>query len=202
MYCGDCGHRISVQPRRKRDNRCYTICNYYRTYMKQKLCTTHSNNYDKLEKTVINFLTEMCLSYIDQDKIKSAVLNVLKESSKFNNKEPLEILTNDIKQINDNLDTIYIDYLNKKITEEQFERIKIKLEQELIIRQKKYSELDNDINDTINEEYKNKIIIEYINKFLSMKELSRELIINLIDKIEIFEDKTINIYLTFKNNSV
>lgn len=202
MYCGDCGHRISVQPRRKRDNRCYTICNYYRTYMKQKLCTTHSNNYDKLEKTVINFLTEMCLSYIDQDKIKSAVLNVLKESSKFNNKEPLEILTNDIKQINDNLDTIYIDYLNKKITEEQFERIKIKLEQELIIRQKKYSELDNDINDTINEEYKNKIIIEYINKFLSMKEFSRELIINLIDKIEIFEDKTINIYLTFKNNSV
>ena len=35
-----------------------------------------------------------------------------------------------------------------------------------------------------------------------MKEFSRELIINLIDKIEIFEDKTINIYLTFKNNSV
>ena len=41
------------------------------------------------------------------------------------------------------------------------------------------------------------MIIEYINKFLSMKEPSRELIINLIDKIEIFEDKTINIKVTF-----
>ncbi len=33
LYCGDCGHRISVESRRK-DNRCYTTCNYYRTYMK------------------------------------------------------------------------------------------------------------------------------------------------------------------------
>lgn len=53
--------------------------------------------------------------------------------------------------------------------------------------------LNININGTINEESKNKMIDEYITKFLSMKELSRELIINLIDKIEIFEDKTINI---------
>ena len=54
----------------------------------------------------------------------------------------------------------------------------------------------------MNEEIKNKIIIKYVNKFLSMKDPNRELIINLIDRIEIFEDKTITIYLTFNNNSV
>lgn len=53
------------------------------------------------------------------------------------------------------------------------------------------------MNDAINEESKNKIIVEYINKFLSMKKPSRELIINLIDKIEIFEDKTINVKVNF-----
>ena len=37
------------------------------------------------------------------------------------------------------------------------------------------------------------MINEYINKFLSMKEPSRELIINLIDRIEIFEDKRVDI---------
>ena len=41
------------------------------------------------------------------------------------------------------------------------------------------------------------MINEYINKFLSMNEPSRELIINLIDKIEIFDDKTINIKVSF-----
>jgi len=59
--------------------------------------------------------------------------------------------------------------------------------------------LNNDIKDNINEEFKNKMINEYINKFLSMKEPSRELIINLIDKIEIFEDKTINIKVSFNS---
>lgn len=199
LYCGNCGHRISITARRKKDNRCYTICNYYRTYMKQKICTTHSNNYEKLEKVIINSLTNMCLNYINKEKIKNDILNNLTEDNMLKNKKELDMLTKDIKQINDNLDIIYIDKLNKKITEEQFERVKVKLENDLNIKQKRYNELNNSINDNINEESKNKMINEYINKFLSMKEPSRELIINLIDKIEIFEDKTINIKVSFNN---
>ena len=165
--------------------------------MKQKLCTTHSNNYDELEKVIVKSLSEMCLNYINKDKIKNSTLNNLKDDNKLTNKKELEILTNDIRQINDNLDIIYIDKLNKKITEEQFKRVKLKFENELNIKQKKYSELNNSINDNINEESKNKMVVEYINKLLSMKEPSRELIINLIDKIEIYEDKTINIKVSF-----
>lgn len=197
LYCGNCGHRISIQSRRKKDNRCYTICNYYRTYMKKRLCTTHSNNYDELEQAIINSLTEKCLEFINKDKIKNIILNNLDENSNNNSKKDLEVLTSDIKQINDNLDIIYIDKLNKKITEEQFERVKVKLENELNIKQKKYNDLNNTINNNINEKSRNKMIIEYINKFLSMKETSRELIINLIDKVEIFEDKAINIKVSF-----
>ncbi len=197
LYCGDCGHRISITSRRKKDNRCYTICNYYRTYRKKKLCTTHSNNYDELEKIIINSLTKMCFNYISKDKIKNNVLSNLDKNNKVNNKTELEILNNDIKQINDNLDDIYIDKLNKKITGEQFERVKLQLENQLSIKQKKYNDLNDNINDTINEKSKNKIIVEYINKFLSMKEPNRELIINLVDRIEIFEDKNIDIKVSF-----
>ena len=141
----------------------------------------------------------MCLSYINKDKVKNDVLNNITEDTKLNDKKELETLTNDIKQINDNLDIIYIDKLNNKITEEQFERVKAKLGNELDIKQERYNELTNNINDNINEETKNKMISEYINKFLSMKEPSRELIINLIDKIEVFDDKTINIKVNFNN---
>ena len=104
LYCGDCGHRISIPARRKKDNRCYTICNYYRTYMKQRLCTTHSNNYDELENVIISSLTEMCLNFINKDKIKRKVLNNLEESNKINDSKDLISLINDIEQIKDNLD--------------------------------------------------------------------------------------------------
>lgn len=199
LYCGDCGHRISIQARRKKDNRCYTICNYYRTYMKQKLCTTHSNNYDELEKAIMNSLTEICLNYMNKEEIKNNTLNNLTKDNKINNKKELETLTNDMKQINDNLDIIYIDKLNKKITEEQFERLKVKLENELKIKQKRYNEL-NHINNKFNEESRNKTLNGYMDKFLSMKEPNRELIVNLIDRIEIFGNKTINIKVSFSNN--
>lgn len=197
LYCGDCGHRISIQSRRKKDNKCYTICNYYRTYINKKVCTTHSNNYDELEKAIIQSLTEMCLKYIKKDKIKKAVLNSLNENDKVNNKKELDVLTNDIKQINDNLDFIYIDKLNKKITEQQYKRVKLKLENELVIKQKRYHEFKHLMNHMITEKKKNKMILEYIDRFLSMKEVSRGFIINLVDRIEILEDKTIHIHVSF-----
>lgn len=78
--------------------------NYYRTYMKQKLCTTNSNNYDELEKTIINSITNIDLNYINRDKIRNNVIINLNEDNKNNSKKELEILTNDIKQLNDNLD--------------------------------------------------------------------------------------------------
>ena len=43
------------------------------------------------------------------------------------------------------------------------------------------------------------IVEKYINKFLSLENPTRELIINLVEKIYIYQDKTIDIIFTFKN---
>ena len=199
LYCGNCGHRISVQARRKVDNRCYTICNYYRTYMKEKLCTLHCNNYDILEQAVIDSLKTSCINYINKNNIKNTVKCKLNDLDEINNKKEIDLLENEIKQINDNLDTTYIDKLNKIITEDQFNRVKIKLQNELNIKCDKLNRLkENDLVNMGNLK-KEKILNKYIDNFLEMKNPSRELIVNLIDKIEIFEDKKINVILSFKN---
>lgn len=196
LYCGDCGHRISVTSRRKKDNKHYTICNYYRTYMKQHFCTTHSNNYDVLEQVIIEELKMKCKEYIYKEKIKSNVLKNIKED---NNELELKGLKKEIDKLNEQLDEIYIDKLDKKISIEQFERVKEKLEGIIDVKNKKYQSLIINSNELKNIEYNNKIIDKYINKFLNMKNPSRELIVSLIDKIDIFEDKTINVKVTFTN---
>ena len=201
LYCGDCGHRISVQARRKRDNRAYTLCNYYRTYMKEHLCTAHSNNYDKLEDLILNSLREVCLKYLDKNKVRDSVLNNYKNNNINSSEKEIEVLSKDINQINDNLDNIYIDKLNKTITENQFNRVKSKLELELDRKITRLNELKNDNIDGINQDKINQKIEKYINKFLSMKNPSRELIICLIDRIDIYEDKRINIKFSFKNEN-
>ncbi len=197
LYCGDCGHRISVTPRRKKDNRCYTICNYYRSYMKKKLCTTHSNNYDTLEKIIISSLKELCLNYIDKKFIKEETLKNINKKDKTSVIKKINTLESEIKRINDNLDNIYLDKLNKKIPLEQFDRLSIRLNNELKLKTEKLIELNNIKSNQENNNINNKKIKEYINKFLSMDGLNRELIANLIDRIDIYEDKTINVKVTF-----
>ena len=44
-----------------------------------------------------------------------------------------------------------------------------------------------------------KQIEKYINEFLSLENPTRELIINLVEKIYIYQDKQIDIIFTFKN---
>ena len=190
LYCGECNHRISVSPRRKIDNRCYTVCNYYRTYLKQKVCTMHSNNYDILEDKILELLKEYCLKYMDKKSILNRVINT--NNDKQNNLKYIKNLEKEISNINDNLDSIYIDRLNKNISEEQFNRVKIKLETELNIKLDKIKELKKD------KTQNNKIDREnYIREVLELNNISRDIIVNLIDRIEIFEDKQINLILKF-----
>ena len=202
LYCGDCGHRISVQARRKKDNRAYTLCNYYRTYMKEHLCTAHSNNYDKLEEFILNNLREVCLKYLDKNKVRDSVINNYKNNNVNSNEKEIEVLSKDINQINDNLDNIYIDKLNKTITEDQFNRVKSKLELELDRKITRLNELKSDNINEMDQDKVNQKIEKYINKFLSMENPSRELITNLIDRIDIYEDKRINIKVSFTDNYI
>ena len=167
--------------------------------MKERLCTLHCNNYDILEQTVIDSLKTSCLNYINKNTIKNTVKNKLNDLNDVSGKREISLLEQEIKQINDNLDTIYIDKLNKVINEDQFNRVKIKLLWELNIKQEKLNNLIVDDTINIDNNRKEKLLNKYINDFLEMKEPSRELIVNLIDKIEIFEDKRINIILSFKN---
>ena len=197
LYCGDCGHRISVQARRKKDNKAYTLCNYYRTYMKEHLCTAHSNNYDKLEEEIINNLRCVCLKYLDKNKVKDFVINNYNNKNKDNSLKEIEILSKDINQINDNLDNIYIDKLNKTITEDQFNRVKSKLELELNRKITCLNEMKDLSISEVGADNNKKKIENYINKFLFMKNPSRELIVNLIDRIDIYEDKRIDVKLSF-----
>ena len=165
--------------------------------MKEHLCTTHSNNYDKLEEEIINNLRCVCLKYLDKNKVKDFVINNYNNKNKDNTLKEIEILSKDISQINDNLDNIYIDKLNKFITENQFNRVKSKLELELNRKITRLNEIKDLSISEVNEDKNKKKIENYINKFLSMKNPSRELIVNLIDRIDIYKDKRIDVKLSF-----
>lgn len=198
LYCGDCGHRISILVRRK-DNRRYTICNYYRTYIKKKVCTTHSNNYDTLEREIVLSLINICRERIDIDKIKKGILARVDNELKKNNKtSDSNKISKEIEKLKNNLDCIYMDKLNGVVDNELFIRIKKRLEGDLFSlnqRKKKLEKSDNLKNLKI-DKYDD-FVSNYLDRIFNNNDLSWEMIVNLIEKVNVFDDKSINVKVRF-----
>ena len=90
-----------------------------------------------------------------------------------------------------------MDRLKSIIDEEQYLRVSKNIKNEIDNNKKN---IDNLKNKQIEEnKIDNKQIEKYINEFLSLENPTRELIINLVEKIYIYQDKTIDIIFTFKN---
>ena len=164
--------------------------------MKQKLCTTHSNNYDELEEAIVKQLKRLCKKYIDKAWIKKNI-NLESMDHRIQVQNTIQNLTENLNQMTGYLDDIYIDKLHRKISEEQYIRVKEKLETNITTLKKQIGNLKKHLqySKTCNKQE----IEKYIDDFLSFENLSRELIVNLIDRIEVKSDKTIVIQVSFSS---
>ncbi|MDO5556913.1 MAG: recombinase family protein [Clostridia bacterium] len=196
LYCGDCKHRIIIRYQNK-TRRSYTTCDYYRTYSKYHVCTTHTNNYEILEKVILEQIEEVCKKYLDKNKIKDSLGNITFEDNILKITKQIESLELTNNKLTQNLDKTYMDMLKGIIDEEQYLRISENLKQEI---ENNKLDIDNFQNEKINENtIDNKKIEKYIDEFLSLEKPTRELIINLVEKIYIYQDKKVDIIFTFKN---
>lgn len=200
LYCKDCNHTIGIITSKDK-KRNYCICNYYLSHSKFKVCTPHSINYDKLENIILNELRKIYKEYINDFALKN---KINKELVKTNIKDKLlkeiNYLDIKIKQIINYLDESYLDKLENKIDIEQYNRITIKFKKELAkitIQKKDLSQKLERINKENNNK-ENEEILTRIDEFLFLKKPPRELLVNLIDRITITEDKTIEINYKFK----
>ena len=108
--------------------------------------------------------------------------------------ESLEITNN---KLTESLDKTYMDRLKGIIDEEQYLRVSENIKTEIDNNKKNIDNLKNESIES--NKIDNNQIEKYINEFLLLDNTTRELIINLVEKIYIYQDKTIYIIFTFKN---
>lgn len=200
LRCKECGHSIGVNNSSDKKRR-YCVCCYYTAHSKIGVCTPHSMNYDKLENAVLDEVKKICNEYIDDTDFENKIDEARKKT---------DIRTKIIKQINsvdlkiiqatNNIDNLYLDKLNGVITLEQHNRLVLKLKQELENLDIKKQELSKELEDlgTIDSKKEKEELVVRMKEFLSLKEPSRELLANLIDVINISEDKTVEINYKFR----
>lgn len=190
LVCYECKHKIGV--RGKKNGYMFMICNNYRRNSKLGLCTSHGFSYDALEKNILKYIKNLFLA-IDSEKIK---LNIKNNRTKQDYGKMLKQKQTEINLIKENIDRMYVDKLNNKISEEMYERLFDKLINEVKQKEKEYNELKIQKED--NRQDNSKEIEKIVKEFLKVEKPTPEIMKVIINKIEIHQDKQVDIYFNFK----
>ena len=195
LYCYECGHRITVNSPRKSDGRTYIACNYYRQYSKLNLCTSHGFNYDNLEDAVLRVCRKLfgCLNI---DYLKEIVNNNVFDNKLLDLKKDKARIEELISKGYNNIDKIYMDNIAGKIDDDMYKRVSDKIRDELSCNEKKLNDLDKMIDKCLivdNSKYDG-IFFD----FLKLLNPTRDIMIGLINKIEVHNDKVLDIYFNFR----
>ena len=208
MFCHECGHKIGVgNP--KRDSRpkekqyVYTYCNYYRKNSAYNKCTPHTMNYNNLEEQLLSIITSVCNKYINLIGYEDIVSKKRKTLNTYTDDLEKKIgrLEIDIKSIDVKIEKLYMDRLDDIITPDTYKKLTDKFEEQKNIKQKEIDELkisveeykrDNSIEELLETQT---IVKEYLK---TRKNPPRELILKIVDRIEIHQDKTVDLHFKLK----
>lgn len=196
IKCKECNHNIGVNLVRSKN---YCFCNYYRKYSKLNLCTSHSMPYQKLEDIVLKEVSEEYIKY----NLGAKFSNTLKNNDKLlvikkNIISLIEKTEEEIKVNENAIKELYIEKLRKKVEENIYNDVYFILNEEQRKLSNNLDMLKNDyeaVNKSEGEVYNYDKLIE---EFLLLKKPTRELLANIIEKIEIDEHKNIDIYYKFR----
>ena len=190
LVCYECKHKIGVKC--KKQGQYFMVCNNYRRNSKIGLCTSHGFSYNALESQVLEYIREL-FQKIDSNKIE---LNVQNGMTKYDYSKLLTKLESEIRTINDNIDKMYIDKLNGKVSEEMYNRVFDKMKNELTQKEKKYFNLKNLKEKNKTDDIQN--IKKVVKEFLKLEKPTPEIMKIIINRIEIHQDKQIDIVFNFK----
>ena len=124
-------------------------------------------------------------------------MEIEKNESKRDYEKILEKLDTEIKLINDNIDKMYVDKLNNKISEEMYERLFKKLKCDIKCKKNEYIKIKEIQKNSKKDNGEN--VKKVINEFLELKNLTPELMKALINKIEIHQNKQVDLYFNFRD---
>lgn len=209
LFCHECQHRLNLSrnDRVGKDGtvyrHIYTHCTYHRKNRNLHVCSLHSNNYFNVEESVLQQLDNICDKYIKVIEYEKLTEEKKKNIKTYGTilKEKISSCEVEVRELDAKIEKLYMDRLDNVISIDTYQKISSKLEQQKENLQSVVSELtnslityeDNHSMDKILET--NQIVKEYQK---SRKKLDRNLILKLVDRIEIHEDRTIDLFLKLK----
>ena len=198
IFCHECGYPLAVLNRKNAagEDVLYFVCRTYQRFTKAGVCTCHSIKEKTVTDAVIAKVREVCEAYLNPKELLPIAQEAVEQAWKENTQETeMQAIQNKIDSLTVNLDKMYMDRLSGLLAEADFERIysKVKLERSLL--EEKRNELELRKKSPVRTEDRAK---ELVQRFVDSAFTSRELLVSLIERVELTEDKQIIIRFRFQ----
>ena len=208
LYCYHCHNRLQIRKKQEKYKdtvkiRRYIYCSTASRKVSNQTCYNQYINYDRFEKEVLEKISEIFEEYLNSEAFDNNELldNLIKsQSNKGRLEEKLNQINEQLNVINKKISTLYNDRLNELIEEQDYRMFS----ENMIKERKKLEELQLSTRKEINEFNKNadnkelqSKLKNIIKKVVEQKELKKEDIQQLVNKIEIDKDKNVLIHFNF-----
>jgi len=203
VVCADCKKTMLVRRvkyrRKEHKSKEYAIycCSTYARY-RNNVCSMHYFREDILNELVLREISLLLTKYSNKNELNNEFQRILK------NDDFLERYSNQLKNNKKNLidldkaiSELYKDKIAGTITVDEFSTIKESFQKDREKIAKETNELKAKLYKTKENTLDIKTITKMINNFLSVKNFSKQMFRNLIEKITIDKDKKIKIYFNF-----
>lgn len=198
LFCPDCGFSLQRRTvKRGKQTYYYYVC---ASYKNGKGCSSHSIEQKKLEETVLHAISnqiqmivelnklvqDIGMKSIDQVRLKRLDVMIAQKEQDIDHDKEFRMKL--YEALNDDL-----------IDRDEYEKMRMKYTKQIEDTEKAISKLQIQRADILsNNATDNSWIMQFI-KFQGLTELSHEVVVTLIDRIYVYEDKHIRIEFNYRN---
>lgn len=195
VKCPDCGKALNLGRNKSKNKEKLLTCNTYRRYGKA-LCTQHRIYFDTLYQIVLKDIQKNAEIAL---KDEQAIIRALEKGEEQEDNEEQILIAKKIEEdskrvaeLGAKVEKLYDDWIDKKISENNFQRILEKTQREQDIITERIKELTSKLSVEEPMEINVYKWIELIKKHKNIKKLDKETLNELISKIYVHEKEIVD----------
>ena len=198
IFCHECGYPMAVLNRKnaKGEDCLYFVCRTYQRFTKAGVCSCHTIKEKTITDVVLDKVRKVCEGYLQPDELLPMAEQAVKEARQSANYEnEINAVKSKIESLSVHLDKMYMDKLSGILDGKDFERIYQRVKTERITLEHKLSDLEQPDYSPAKREDQAKALVK---RFVDSAFTSRELLVSLVERVELTEDKEIIIRFRFR----
>ena len=201
IYCHECGYPMAVmnRPNAAGKDRLFFVCRTYQRFTKAGMCTCHSIKEQTVTEAVAAKVKEVCQAVLRPDRLQAIAIAAVEEVRKADgDASERQTLQDKIEHMTAHMEQLYMDRLSGLLSEADFQRVYLRIKTERTMLEEKLKQQEAQQESPISIEDRAE---ELVRQYLATAYSSRPLLVSLIERIELTQDKQILIKFRFSETA-